>query len=632
MGRAALSGQMVSERRCGVRAALQLPRQRSHCTRVESAKNRSGIAHESRKGLKGKYQMNTHSRIMSDAEMLEIAMEELDKAHADISRLLRLHKNNAAAVSAFLDAKPGPHPSGPKLVQLTSRLGGLNALTHLMSEKDYDRAFVWGSALRNRLKDNAPFVRALRDLQSKRGEISDALLLTYEAARLDRNVDPRGVRRLEGRLREVSGWSPAIPGRRVPIKDPVAGRILHLVKESRPYLSNGFTSRSHSNFVAESKAGLEPIVVTEPGFPRILNGEPFQVTERVDGVRHVRLDVGDIDYAGMPVDEFLQMFAQLAYEEVLRYRPSVIHASSGRRGYDTALVGLALQEKTGLPFVYEVRSFFEGNWTGDLEWESQGETFSRRMWVEEMCMHRADRVLTIGEAMKDELISRGIPAAKIGIIPNAVDADLFTPRERSIELAGMHGVGGHPTFGYVSNMDHYRESQETLIHACRLLKDAGSEARCVLVGGGPRKDALVQLATDLGVLDRVIFTGPVDHKAIPDYYSLIDIFVVPRIPERAATYVTPLKPFEAMALRKPIVVSDLPALAEIVDPPRRGTTFPPGEANELATLLLRLFADPEECERMAAAGHDWVRSSRTWDNNGKRYVDEFAGLCGGGPV
>lgn len=564
--------------------------------------------------------------------MLEVAMEELDKAHADISRLLRLHKSNVAAISALPDSKAAGSSQDTKIVQLTSRFGGLNALTHYMAEKNYDRAFVWATALRKRLKENASFVRALRDLQGKRGEISDALLLTYESARLDRNVDPRGVRRLEGRLREISGWTPSIPGRRIPIEDPVAGRILHLVKESRPYLSNGFTSRSHSNFLAEAKAGLEPIVVTEPGFPRILNSGPFGTTQDVDGIRHVRLDVGDIDYAGMPVDEFLQMFAQLAYEEVLKYRPSVIHASSGRRGYDTALVGLALQEKTGLPLVYEVRSFFEGNWTGDLEWESQGETFSRRMWVEEMCMHRADRVLTIGEAMKDELISRGIPADKIGIIPNAVDTEAFTPRERSNELANHHGIDSHPTFGYVSNMDHYRESQETLIQACRLLKDAGSEARCVLVGGGPRKDSLVQLAADLGVSDRVIFTGSVDHKAIPDYYSLIDIFVVPRIPERAATYVTPLKPFEAMALCKPIVTSDLPALVEIVDPPLRGTTFAAGQASALAGLLLDLFEDPDECRRMASAGLEWVRTSRTWDSNGERYVDEFAGLFEGAPI
>jgi glycosyltransferase involved in cell wall biosynthesis len=234
--------------------------------------------------------------------------------------------------------------------------------------------------------------------------------------------------------------------------------------------------------------------------------------------------------------------------------------------------------------------------------------------------------------MRDELISRGIPADKIGIIPNAVDTEAFSPQERSRELAQRHGIGDHPTFGYVSNMDHYRESQETLIHACRILKDAGSEARCVLVGGGPRKDSLVRLADDLGVSDRVVFTGAVDHKDIPGYYSLIDIFVVPRIAERAATYVTPLKPFEAMALGKPVVVSDLPALVEIVAPPLRGTTFAAGDVDALASLLLRLFDDVEQCATMAAAGLNWVRMSRTWESNGQRYVNEFASLFEGATV
>ncbi|XAS65994.1 glycosyltransferase family 4 protein [Micrococcaceae bacterium Sec5.7] len=576
--------------------------------------------------------MNLHSRKLSDKEMLDLAMGELDRAHADISRLLRLHKSNVSAMSSLLEninresGSDRPHSLEGLVVQLTSRFGGLNSITHYLAEKKYDNAFVWASAIRNRLSKDVGFVRALRDLQIKRGEVSDALLLTHEVARQDPRINAAGIRKLEGRFREMSGWTPKIPGLKVPIDNPVQGRILHLVKESRPYLSNGFTSRSQRNFVAEAQSGLDPVVVTEPGFPRGLVGKSFPRTEQVDGIPHVRLDVGDIDYAGMPVDDFLQMFAQLAYEEVVKHRPAAIHASSGRRGYETALVGLALQEKTGLPFVYEVRSFFEANWTSDVEWESTGETFSRRMWVEEMCMNRADRVLTIGQAMKDELISRGIPADKIGIIPNAVDTIAFTPRDRSQALASKHGLQDFPTFGYVSNMDHYRESQETLIEACKILKDAGSQARCVLVGSGPRKDALVAMAAGLGISDRVVFTGSVDHNDIPDYYSLIDIFVVPRIPERAATYVTPLKPFEAMALRKPIVVSDLPALTEIVAPPERGTTFPAGDAGALASLLMRLFDDPEECMRMASAGLDWVTTSRTWGSNGERYVEEFGKL------
>lgn len=556
-------------------------------------------------------------REMDDETLLGIALKELDKAHQDISRLIRLGEQNSKTTT---DAQ---------YVVPTSRYAGVNALTFPLKEANYDTAYVWARALYPRLKTNLPFLRGYRDVQSKRGEVSKSLSLVHEIAALDKKTDPLGIRKLEGRLREISGWVPKIPGPPVPVERPVKGRILHLVKESRPFLSNGFTSRSHHNFVAELKAGLEPIVVTEPGFPRALEGDTFPRREILDGVTHVRLDLGDINYGDMPADTFLQMFAQLAYEEVLRHKPSVIHASSGRRGYDTALVGLALKEKTGLPFVYEVRSFFEANWTKDVEYESQGETFNRRMWVEEMCMNAADRVLTIGDSMRAELITRGIPAEKIGIIPNAVDATVFTPADRSKELDEKYELLGLPTFGYVSNMDHYRESQETLILAAKELKERGSEFRCVLVGGGPRREELEQFAKQLGIQDRVIFTGAVDHAEIPKFYSLIDYFVVPRVAERAAMYVTPLKPFEAMASGRPVITSDLPALLEIVEPPLRGATFQRGNHYQLADLLQSLLSEPHKVEQMVAEGLKWVREERDWAGNGERYIQEFSRVVQG---
>lgn len=567
---------------------------------------------------------------MDDSTLLALALKELDKAHQDISRLIRLGSVNAEAYASLQMQVMNRPVSGTQLPSSeavhsipTSRYSGPNALTFHMKEGHYDEAYVWARALYPRLKDNLAFLRAYRDVQAKRGEVTESLGLVHKIAVLDKKTDPIAVRKLEGRLREMSGWVPKIPGPRVAITNPVKGRILHLVKESRPYLSNGFTSRSHHNFVAEHAAGLEPIVVTEPGFPRSFIGSNFRRREVVDGVTHVRTDIGDIEYGNMPADDFLQMFAQLAYEEVVRYKPSVIHASSGRRGYDTALVGLALKEKTGVPFVYEVRSFFEANWTKDVGNEARGEIFNRRMWVEEMCMNAADRVLTIGQTMKDELVSRGIPANKIGIIPNAVDSSVFSPRMRSQDLDARFGLAGRPTFGYVSNMDHHRESQETLIYTAKELKERGSDFHCVLVGGGPRRAELELLTTKLGVDDRVIFTGAVDHSDIADYYSLIDFFVVPRIAERAAVYVTPLKPFEAMASGRPVITSDLPALREITDPPLRGHSFSCGNQYELADVLQTLLTDPDETKRLVQESLSWVRQERTWSSNGERYVHEF---------
>lgn len=556
---------------------------------------------------------------LSSEEKLKIALEQLDSAHQEIGRLIRAHGVISSRFSNSNDLKGSP-------ATLSSNFSGTKPIDLAVSEKKYDIGYVWALALYSRHRKNAGLLRSYRSVQSKRGAISTSLKLTHELASLDRSITPSSIRLAEGRFKEITGWFPKIPGPIENVSNPVPGRIFHLVKESRPYLSNGFTSRSHKNFKAELEAGLEPIVITEPGFPRVLTKKNPVRTEKVDGVLHVRLDVGSIDYSAIPVDQFLQIFANLAYEEIKKYRPSVIHASSGRRGYDTALVGLALKMKTGLPFVYEVRSFFEANWTDDIDRESNSEIFDRRMLVEEMCMHAADKVLTIGEAMRAEIISRGIPSDKVEIIPNAVDAVAFKPRSRSQHLDKKFGTLNLPTIGYVSNMDHYRESQETLIEAVAILRDKGSDVRCVLVGDGPRSVKLKEIASALNVADRVIFTGSVDHDSIPDYYSIIDLFVVPRIPERAATYVTPLKPFEAMAMGLPVIVSNLPALREIVDAPNRGSVFKPGNAQDLADVVEEALGDPLRTSEMARQGREWVTTHRSWTSNGVRYANVFREL------
>jgi glycosyltransferase involved in cell wall biosynthesis len=132
------------------------------------------------------------------------------------------------------------------------------------------------------------------------------------------------------------------------------------------------------------------------------------------------------------------------------------------------------------------------------------------------------------------------------------------------------------------------------------------------------------MARDLGIQESVVFTGSADHDQIAEFYSLIDIFVVPRINERAARYVTPLKPFEAMAMRIPLIVSDLPALIEIAAPGSRGLSFPVGDADALADQICLLLDNKELASRLGRAGHDWVASSRRWELNGDRYLEAYS--------
>jgi glycosyltransferase involved in cell wall biosynthesis len=112
------------------------------------------------------------------------------------------------------------------------------------------------------------------------------------------------------------------------------------------------------------------------------------------------------------------------------------------------------------------------------------------------------------------------------------------------------------------------------------------------------------------------------------YYAQLDLFANPRIDEWASRYITPLKPFEAMALRLPVLVSDLPALREIVDPPNRGVVVPPGDPTRLADAIARLRSDPALRSRIATAGFEWVRRERTWASNGPRYRAAYEAVVG----
>ena len=84
----------------------------------------------------------------------------------------------------------------------------------------------------------------------------------------------------------------------------------------------------------------------------------------------------------------------------------------------------------------------------------------------------------------------------------------------------------------------------------------------VIVGDGPERGALHRRIEELGVSGAVTLVGAVPHERVNEYYALIDIFVIPRKDDRAARWVTPLKPFEAMAMGKALIVSALPALLE----------------------------------------------------------------------
>jgi glycosyltransferase involved in cell wall biosynthesis len=493
-------------------------------------------------------------------------------------------------------------------------------------DADYDTALEAVDELLERNPMSARALRLKRDVHVRRGDLTDGVRTLRRLRTADN--DPAWQvpqRHLLGRLIETDPrWAPRIPGRSRPIEPRSDTAIMHLLKESLPYQQNGFTMRSRYTLLAQRDAGLDPFVVTSLGFPRKDGVTDAPPVELVDGIPHHRLDLGPGYPAEPPFDVHLTDYAWLAADVALRERPAVLHASSGFRGFETALVAEAIRDHVRRPLVYEVRSFFETTWSPDGERAERGEHYQRRYDTENRAMRAADVVITIAEAMRTDIIARGVPADRVHLMPNGVDPDAFQPMEPDPLLRSRYGIAGKTVIGYVSNLDHPREGQEVLIEATAMLVRRGLDVACLIVGDGRRRDELETLARRSGAADSIVFTGRVPHAEVRAHYALLDVFVVPRTNDRAARFVTPLKPFEAMAMGKPLVVADLPALVEIAAPGERGLSFPAGDPEGLARAVRQLVDAPELRRRFGEAGRTWVLAERTWRANGDRYRDIYA--------
>jgi len=374
----------------------------------------------------------------------------------------------------------------------------------------------------------------------------------------------------------------------------VSGRVLHIVTDALPPTSAGYTIRTHEIAVAQRRAGLDPHVVTPPGYP---------VTQGVlDGRRLVTLD--DVPYHRLVGGSITDL--------VERLRPQVLHPASN---YKNAQVALALRDRYGIPVVYEVRGFWEDTWLSRHPGEAleDSELYQAIRDEETRCMQAADLVVTLGEAMRDELAGRGVSKDRIEIVPNAVSPEFLREPVPGSE---------HDDFvvGTVTTLTPH-EGLGTLIDAARLLRERDIPVRVLIVGDGPEKTALERHAAASGV--SATFTGRVPAAQVRDFHALLDVFVVPRTRDRVCQLVTPLKPVEAMASGLCVVTSELSALAEIVKHQVTGALTVPQDPVSLADCLEWLFYSPDIRIKLGAAAREWVAADRTWERNAMRYQEAY---------
>ena len=304
-------------------------------------------------------------------------------------------------------------------------------------------------------------------------------------------------------------------------------------------------------------------------------------------------------------------------------RPEWVVAASD---YMTALPALIAARRLGLPFLYEVRGFWEVTRQSREPGFERSEDFRIQGLLDAEVARRADHVFTLTGPMRDELVRRGVNPATITLLPNSCDPERFAPRARDAALAARLGIPASvPVIGYIGAFVQY-EGLEDLVAAGALLRGRGRDFRLLLIGGettsgaekGPVTAEIERIAAETGLGDRLIMPGRVPHEEVAVYYSLIDIAPFPRKPQPVTEMVSPMKPLEALAMEKAVVVSSVAALTEMIADGETGLVFAKGDVASLAEVLDRLIGDRGLRARLGRNGRDWVVRQRTWAEMGRR--------------
>jgi teichuronic acid biosynthesis glycosyltransferase TuaC len=186
-------------------------------------------------------------------------------------------------------------------------------------------------------------------------------------------------------------------------------------------------------------------------------------------------------------------------------------------------------------------------------------------------------IIAVSQALKDELVALGVPGSRVTMLRNGVDLEKFQSTDRAA-MRAKFGLDG-PTLLSVGWLIE-RKGHHLVIGALPFLP----RHSLLVVGEGPERDALKQLAIDLRVADRVRFLGQIPHDQLAEIYSGADALVLASSREGWPNVL-----LEAMACGTPVVASNIWGNPEVVTRPEAGVLMAERSARGVAAAVDHLF-------------------------------------------
>jgi glycosyltransferase involved in cell wall biosynthesis len=302
---------------------------------------------------------------------------------------------------------------------------------------------------------------------------------------------------------------------------------------------------------------------------------------------------------------------------VSRRKYDLVYARAALNGFNAYLVASLAR----LPCVIEVnglmRTEIKVGWVG---WWRKAAGYIMS-WFEDMSFRRCRHLIAVTPEIKEALIAGlGLEPGKITVIPNGANIDLFKPMDSKLAKKRLGLTELSRLIVFVGHLIAWQGVEYLIRSIPRVVRDC-PDATVLIVGEGLIKERLVKLAEQIGISDRVIFTGMIPYDKVPLYINACDVCAAPKLP--LGIGYSPLKLYEYMACGKPVVATRTSGF-EILEQNNAGLLVNPQNSEELGNAILKLLKDEGLRRQMGENGRKYVVENHSWESVAKRVAEVCA--------
>jgi glycosyltransferase involved in cell wall biosynthesis len=331
------------------------------------------------------------------------------------------------------------------------------------------------------------------------------------------------------------------------------------------------------------------------------------------------------DFKELPSICFNDIFEEAAQKYLKDKKVSFIYQRYSINNY----CGLKLARIYNVLFILEYNGseiWMSRHWGKLLKYEKLTEQ------IELLNLKAADIVVVVSQAMKDELIMRGINEGKILVNPNGVDPDRYTPDVDGSRIRNQYHLDGKIVIGFIGTFGKWHGAEilaESFGNLLQKYPKYQGRVKLLMIGDGMTMPLVKENIDKFGIKESCVLTGLIPQEEGPKYLAACDVLVASHKPNPDGTpfFGSPTKLFEYMAMEKGIVASDLDQIGEVLKHDHTAWLVKPGDIESLMEGLRVLIDDRVRRERLGQAARNEVVAKYTWKEHTRKIIEKLKEQC-----